>query len=397
MATTTEMATIKNGGAGVFRQEFGASETRSQNETAAMAIAKQAETETNARYVMAIRNRRVIEDFRADLLKECKRPAFVNEDLQSGTLLRYAVPRGKEQNSKGDWVQKFIEGPTIRFVEVALRCFRNVYTQSPVIYESEDMRIINVTVTDLENNIAYSQAVVVNKTVERKGFKVKAANGFTWEPPKGKTVLSKRENSEGEQTYLVLATEDEVTAKQNALISKTARTLAMRLLPGDVVDEAMDVIEQTIKDKDAADPDGAKRKIIDAYAKLNIGPKDLTALLGHTLDVISVAEMQTLRKVLVALSNGETTWHTVLQSSENPEGGSGEAAKNGMADKLKTMQQEQKQEQKKAEPKEPEQQSDPQPQQPQSTEEEPRGGNLFNQQQSETKQKPGSGFGKRNI
>jgi hypothetical protein len=325
----------------ITRQEFGGTELRAITETAAAALAKQAEAETQARYIMAMRNPRDIDLFRDALIKECSRPYFVDDMLKSGTMLKYSVPRGKEQNAQGQWEQKYIEGLSIRFVEVALRCFKNVSTQTMVVFESDDTRIIQVTVTDLENNIPYSQAIVVPKTSERKGFK----NKNVWEPPKGRKVISERINVGGEPTYLVEATEDEVLAKQNALISKTIRTLALRILPGDIVEEAASVAEQMIKEKDAKDPDSAKRAILDAFSrKLSIGPKELAAYLGHDLAVLSPKELTELRGVFTALSNGEKTWHEIMATvhEEQNEKSQQDATKATMAEKLRQTQADQK-------------------------------------------------------
>jgi hypothetical protein len=340
MTTTAELGRIANS---MVRQEFGGTEIHAMHETAAAAVAKQAEAETNARYIMAMRNPRDIEDFRDRLLKECSRPYFVNTSLKSGTLLKYAVPRGKELDpATGKWEQKFIEGLSIRFVEVALRCFKNVMTQTTVVFESDHVRIVQVTVTDLENNIPFSQAIAIHKTVERKGFKQKGSN--VWGPPMGRKVISERMNTDSEPTYLVEATEEETFAKQNSLISKTIRTLALRLLPGDIVEEALATAENMITAKDVKDPDAAKREIVDAFStQLSIGAKDLTVLLGHPLDILSPAELKMLRGVFSAIKSGEASWHEILANAGTEVETQGKDSKSAMEEKLRQAQDSQKQ------------------------------------------------------
>jgi hypothetical protein len=362
MGTASQELMRQTNGA-VTRQEFGALELRPQNEMAAMAIAKQAETETNARYLMAMRNRRNIDEFYGDLLKECERPSFASK-------AKYSVPRGREKNENtGRWETKYIEGPSIRFVEVAIRCFKNVCSQVALIFDSDSdgvnpgMRVLQVTVTDLENNIPYSQSVPIEKAVERKGFLNKKTN--IWEAPAGRTVLGQRLNSEGEPTYKVVATEDELFAKQNALVSKTLRTLALRLLPGDIVEEAITTAENTANKKDSKDPDAAKREIINAFAELGtgVGVRELAVLLGHPLDILAPSELKTLRGVYSALRTGETTWNEILAQFGSEEGGSSEAGKKSMADKLKDIQQEQQKREQAPPPPKPSEQQAPQQEQ----------------------------------
>ena len=53
--------------------------------------------------------------------------------------------------------------------------------------------------------------------------------------------------------FTVTCTEDELAMKENALVSKAMRTLALRLLPGDIMDDCEKQIEETLNAKDKAD------------------------------------------------------------------------------------------------------------------------------------------------
>src|SRR3990170_723887 len=83
-------------------------------ETASTAVAAQAKAMIESRYVMAMRNPRNMDQVRQDLLKECRRPSFAHNKSAL-----YHKPIGKG-----------VEGLGIRFVEVALRCMRNVLAES---------------------------------------------------------------------------------------------------------------------------------------------------------------------------------------------------------------------------------------------------------------------------
>jgi hypothetical protein len=266
----------------IARQEFGSSELAATGETAATAAAAQAQAIVQARYVMALRRPRDWDDVRVRLMREVERPGFAD-------VAWYRKPVGQG-----------VEGLSIRFAEAAMRCMGNLLPEAPVIYDDPNRRILRITLTDLESNLTWTKDVVIEKTVERRSLR------------KGQVALQVRTNSAGETTYLVSATEDELMAKEGAVVSKVTRTLALRILPGDIQDEAKKRI-LAIRSGDAAkDPEGARKKIVDAFAVLNVMPSDLKRYLGHDLATASPAEIAELRDVYSAIHAGETTWGDAL-------------------------------------------------------------------------------------
>ena len=278
----------------VLRGGFGATELQTQAETAAVAVAAQAKAAIEARYILALRQKRDWMEVRSRLIKESQRPGFA----QSGI---YQKPIGRDQS-------KWPTGPSIRFAEAALRCMTNVFPETMVVYESDDKRIIQVSVTDLEANLTYASQVVIQKTVERRN-------------PNSAEVISERKNSYGDTVYVVRATEDDLLNKQNALISKALRTMALRLLPGDIMDECMEIMLETRQADIKADPDAAKKKLVDAFDAIGISPTDLAAWLKHSLDRIQPAELNDLRSIYSAIRDGEATWDAVMDAR----GGGGDA------------------------------------------------------------------------
>jgi hypothetical protein len=308
-------AVIEKASAGaVARQEFGANQIELRAETASMAVAARERAAIEARYVMAERHPRDVEDFRLALEKECARPTFAGVAI-------YRKPVGKKKDERtGRWVNAFIEGVSIRFIETALRCYRNIYPEVATVYDSEEIRICRVTVTDLEANLSYSTEVTIRKEVERKG----KGSGKNVEPPEGRQVLSQRINSYGEPVFLVRATEDEIIIKQNALLSKAIRTNGQRLLPGDIIENCTRLIKYTQADKDAKDPDKAKREILDAFDEIGVAPSDIQAFVGHPLERLQPADLKDLRGVYSAIKNGEATWAEIMWT-KNPTGTEDEA------------------------------------------------------------------------
>ena len=262
-------------------------------ETSSTAAAAHAKAMVEARYVMAINRPRNWDQVRADVLAECKRPAFAHNKSAW-----YVKPIGKDG----------IEGLGIRFVEVALRCMTNIYPDQSMIFEDEQKEIHRLMITDLESNLTYSMDVKVSKTVERQ------------KPSDDGSFISVRKNTYGRNVYTVPANDDDLLNKRQALISKALRTLGMRLIPGDIQDEAEAIIKKVRLDAAAKDPSAERKKIVDAFAEIGVKAKDLTNYLGHDLDGCSPAEIVTLRGIYGAIKDGEATWKTVMENKDEHEG-----------------------------------------------------------------------------
>lgn len=271
---------------------FGTNTMVRANETATAAVAAQARAQIEARYIVAMRNPRDMDNVRARLLKECSRPGFAD-------VARYSKPVGRDK----------IEGPSIRFAEAALRCMGNVVPESMVIWDDDEKRVIRVSVTDIESNLTYSTDVVVAKTVERQKL------------AEGQQAISSRHNSYGKLVYTVRANEDDLLNKQNAQVSKALRTQAIRLLPGDILAECMDRVMEVQKNRDAQDPDTARKKLLDAFQRINVMPSQLAEYLGHDTAQVVPAELAELRAIFSAISEGETTWQAVMASKKPDEDG----------------------------------------------------------------------------
>jgi hypothetical protein len=245
---------------------------------------------------------------REKLLKECQRPSFAES-------VQYRKPMGSKFDSKtGQWEEKHVTGPSIRFAEAAIRCMGNIVVQEVTTYDDEEKRIIEVSVTDLESNTVFPSSITIEKTVERRKKK------------DGDEVIRERLNSHGEKVYILRATEDELLNKKNALLSKAIRTNGMRLIPGDIVDECMWTALQTTKNQDAKDPDAARLKIIDAFSALNVSVADLKKYVGDDLGRLSPKDLADLRALHSAIKDGETSWRAAMEAKHPTE---------SLADKMK--------------------------------------------------------------
>jgi hypothetical protein len=271
-------------------------------ETASVALAAAAKAGVSARFELALHRPRDIEDARVRLLKDCARPRFAE-------AARYCKPQGKQKNEEtGQWEQVYVEGPSARFAEAALRHLGNLVVEAQTIFDDDHQRIMRVTATDLETNATTSGDVAVSKTLERRQLK------------RGQRPLRTRSNSYGDMLYIVEATDDEVANKAASAVSKMRRNLILQLVPADILEECMDACVVTQQKKDAEDPDAARRKVLDAFAAIGVQPSDLARYLGHDTSALNPAELTELRAIYAAIRDKETTWREVLETrTEEPE------------------------------------------------------------------------------
>lgn len=291
---------------GIQRQGFGVKEIERSGETSSSAIAEQAKAAVQSRYIMAMQNPRDWMQVREAILKECQRPGFAESS-------RYAKPIGGST----------VKGWSVRFAEAAIRCMGNTLVESSIIFEDDAKRIVRVSVTDLESNTTYPTEILIQKTVERSSVKP------------GQVAIRTRTNSQGKLTYIVEATEDDLLTKAAALVSKALRTNALRLIPGDILDEAEDAVAATLKAPAAADPDAFKKKIVDGFGRLGIAAAAVAEYLGHSIDTATLDELTDLRDLGIALKDKETTWAAVMESRNEARSSEQKPGTTSAADKVK--------------------------------------------------------------
>ncbi|MHB8123129.1 MAG: hypothetical protein ACYDG4_13345 [Desulfuromonadaceae bacterium] len=256
------------------------------NDPAAFAAAEAAKARIQSAYVVALNRPRNVDQSRDRILHACKRPAFAER-------VEFSKPVGGRQ----------IKGPSIRFAELALREWQNIMTDVMVIYEDLLIRRSKIMVIDLETNASFSKEIQIAKTVERKA-------------PKDREVISERTNTAGEKVYIVKATDDELSNKESAAISKALRNEGLRIIPADIIDEAMDVARATLADRDKKDPDAVKKALFDSFSEIGVKPKDLQKYLKHSTDALTPAELQELRGIYRAIKDGEARWADYVTEEE---------------------------------------------------------------------------------
>ncbi len=251
-----------------------------------------------SRVLMAIQRPRNIYQCRAKIIEACNRPTFAETAM-------YRKPVGKK-----DGQMQYAEGPSIRFAEEGYRALGNLWASLTVQFENADKRVLRFDLMDLESNNTDSTIITVPKTVERSFLK------------EGQTAISSRQNSKGRIVYLVEATDDYLQVKQGAMVAKARRDAIIRALPSDVKEDAVESIKKTLQKRDAADPQAALKRIMDAFQQdLRILPDQIEKYLGHEMAIATPAEIQSLRGVYTAIKDGDSTWAEVLKAVEEDRDG----------------------------------------------------------------------------
>lgn len=254
-----------------------------------------------ARWIMAMRCPRNLDTSRQMILAECRRPGFAE-------VATYSRPIGKEEikvdddprGRKGQWVDTFADGLSIRFAEVALRCMGNMQAKAQTIYDGPDSRIITVTAVDYETNTTIEVDVRVPKTVERRKLR------------KGQKPLDQRENSYGDLVFIVPATEQQTDVTSAAAVSKAMRTAILRLVPGHIQDEAFEICRKVAADRSAKDPATTRNRMLDAFAEFGVMPPAIEQWLGHEIATATREELLELSRIASGLREREIVWHDAL-------------------------------------------------------------------------------------
>ncbi|WP_419663194.1 hypothetical protein [Desulfosarcina variabilis] len=258
---------------------------------AAVAAAEAAKAQIQAAYIVAMQKPRNQMQARSNILMACKRTEFAEK-------AEYSKPVGKHK----------ITGPSVRFAELAIREWENVRVETVVLYEDDDVKRLRVSAIDLETNAQFSRDIQIKKTIERRSKKGREED-----------VISERKNTYGDVVYILRATDDEMLTKESAWVSKIIRNEGLRLIPTDIIEEGLKQARETLRSKAAMDPDGEKKKIVDAFAGIGIKPTQIEKYLGHDIGTIVPAEIAELRSMYRTIRDGEASWNDYMKTADQTE------------------------------------------------------------------------------
>ncbi len=289
---STEIAVASN--KSVSPSEFSSLEITRGNEVAASALQAREVAMVQARIMQALARPRNVEVFQRRLLKECERYGFADEAI-------YRRPQGK----KRDGSLNYIEGLSVHFVRRAIALYGNVFSDAPVVDETEDTRTIRCMVMDLETNVTNCVDMVVEKTIERRMYNGKA--------PQGRDVIETRYNSDGEQVAICRAYDDEIRQKGSRFYAFGFRNMGLNILPSDIVAEAKALCLRTINDSVKKNFEVVRARLLDSFYAEGIATGEIEDFLGHSVATLAEDEVKELRGIFSAIRNGEADWDKVLE------------------------------------------------------------------------------------
>lgn len=218
------------------------------------------------------------------LLRSCRRTAFAD-------AASYSFPRGMKQTDDGKWVKNYIEGPSVDIAREAARVWGNIRYGLEIVRDDERSRQIRGWAWDLETNVKVTAEDDFAKLIQRKG---KNGGPTEWVKPDERDLR-------------------ELTNRRGAICTRNS---ILQLLPKDLIEEALKVADETLRNEAQQDPDAARRKVILSFSELNVTPVMLEAKLGHPLVEASPAEIAELRKVYKSIRDGNSTWAEYVRPKE---------------------------------------------------------------------------------
>lgn len=221
------------------------------------------------------------------ILKSCQRKALAEQAV-------YAYPRGGQT----------VTGPSIRLAEALAQNWGNLDFGVLELEQREGESVMMAYCLDLETNVRQSKTFVVKH---------------------------ERDTKQGRKTLTDNRDIYEMTANQGA---RRIRACILGVIPGDIVDAALDECEKTLK--------GGKEPLIDrvramssAFEAIGVNQEMLEGRLGHKLDSCIEQELLTLRKIYTSIKDGASKREDWFKFGDAPAdaGGEVEKIKNKVANK----------------------------------------------------------------
>ena len=189
-----------------------------------------------------------------------------------------------------------IEGFSTRMAEEVLTQMGHMSAEVEVVSETNETRILTVTVTDYQTGAVQTETAIIRKIAEKRFLR------------KGQQAIYTRMNSAGKPTYGVAATEMDLRAKTQSEVSKAKRAAIMRLVPYTLRQELKRAIINTRSGAYADDPGTRLTRLRAGFQKLGVKPEQLCAYLRvDSLSGLSEEVFEQLSGLYTALRDGEIT------------------------------------------------------------------------------------------
>jgi hypothetical protein len=234
-----------------------------QQQTTTKALANtdqnRAVAEVQAAMVVARSNPRNQVEAMDRILNACTRPSLASTAI-------YSYARGGTD----------ITGPTIRLAETIAGCWNNMQFGVREIEQREGESTVQSYAWDVENNVRREVTFQVSHYRQAKGTK--------------KLLTDPRD------IY-------EQVANQGA---RRLRACILAVIPGDVIEAAVNQCETTLHATADVSSEGVK-KLVDAFAAINVTKEQLEARIQRRIDSIQPAQVVAIRKIYVSIKDGLST------------------------------------------------------------------------------------------
>lgn len=239
-------------------EDLGFSATANQNEDSSLMQVEQsrAVAEVQSAYVIAKKFPRNQSACYAAIIDSCKRPFLAEQAM-------YAYPRGGTM----------VTGPSIRLAESMAQAWGNLDCGVREVSQSNGVSVAEAYAIDLQTNTRVTKTFHVPHTRDTK---------------KGKVKLT-----DARDIY-------EMVANQGA---RRLRACILGILPGDVVEAAVERCKKTLESSDVPLSDQI-RKMILAFDDFGIKVEHLEKRLGHKMESTIVAEIVTLKSIYKSIKDG---------------------------------------------------------------------------------------------
>lgn len=237
--------------------ELGFAEQKQNEDNSLLAVDQsRAVAEVQAAYVIAKKFPRNQSECYAAIMDACKRPFLAEQAM-------YAYPRGGSM----------VTGPSIRLAEAMSQCWGNLDCGVREISQSNGVSVAEAYAIDLQTNTRITKIFHVPHTRDTK---------------KGRIKLT-----DARDIY-------EMVANQGA---RRLRACILGVLPGDVVEAAVERCKKTLESSDVPLSDQIRRMIL-AFDEYGIKVEHLEKRLGHKMESTIAPEIVTLKAIYKSIKDG---------------------------------------------------------------------------------------------
>jgi hypothetical protein len=243
---------------------------RGDGNATAMALTAMATVELQMKMAMSFPRSR--DRITVDLAMACQNPEFAEVAL-------YTYPQGKTT----------ISGPSIKLAEEMARHWGNLNSGYYIVMDAEDQRTVRAWAWDMEKNVRRESDVTFAKLIQRNF---------------------------GGRTDWIVPDERGLQQLTAAKAATGVRNMILSLMPDQLKRDAVSWCRQTMKTKDAKDPDAFRKRMMLKFANLGINLQTLTDLIGKDVGTLrspaDEATIEYLRGVFNRIDRGEASMHEIL-------------------------------------------------------------------------------------